>query len=61
MMASEKEPAAPREAQAPARPAQSDREGLEGVVAGAPQVASELAEALRRQLAVMRAYLGIIG
>ena len=61
MMASEEEPAAPREGQAPGRPAQSDREGLEGVVARAPEVASELAEALRRRLAVMRAYLGIIG
>lgn len=61
MMASEEEPAAPREGLAFARPAESDREGLEGIVAGAPQVASELAEALRRRLAVMRAYLGIIG
>ena len=61
MMASEKEPAAPREGQAPAQPAESDREGLEGIVTGAPEAASELAEALRRRLAVMRAYLGIIG
>lgn len=61
MMASEKEPAAPREGRAPARPAESDREGLEGIVAHAPEEASEAVEALCRRLAVMRAYLGIIG
>jgi hypothetical protein len=61
MMASEKEPAAPREGQTPARPAEGDHGGLEGIIAGAPEAASELAEVLRRRLVVMRAYLGIIG
>jgi len=61
MMASEKEPTAQREGQAPAPREEGDSQHPTGAFGRAPEDALAEAEALRRRLAVMRAYLGIIG
>jgi hypothetical protein len=55
MTASDKEPTAPREGQGPVRREQSESAGQR------LEAAKAEVEALRRRLAVMRAYLGIIG
>jgi hypothetical protein len=55
MTASDREPAVPREGQAPVPREQRESAGQR------PRAAEAEAEALRRRLAVMRAYLGIIG
>jgi hypothetical protein len=61
MMASGKEPTAPREGQAPAPREEGDSQRPAEAFGHAPEDALAEAEALRRRLAVTHAYLGIIG